>query len=96
MTTILVVEDEGIIAADIQLTLERDGYDVPTVAVSGEDVEFTKMGYQLLGGAEWRASRWFGVAGEAAVGDLLRAGNRGEEKKSGGSEHVTLVVRLSS
>lgn len=35
-------------------------------AVSGEDVEFTKMGYQLLGGAEWRASRWFGVAGEAA------------------------------
>jgi hypothetical protein len=35
-------------------------------AVSGDDVEFTKMGYQLLGGAEWRASRWFGVAGEAA------------------------------
>ena len=35
-------------------------------AASGEDVDFTKVGYQLLGGAEWRASRWFGVAGEAA------------------------------
>jgi len=33
---------------------------------TSEDVQFTKMGYQLLGGAEWRASRWLGVAGEAA------------------------------
>jgi hypothetical protein len=35
-------------------------------AVAGEDVEFTKAGFQVLGGAEWRASRWLGVAGEAA------------------------------
>ena len=35
-------------------------------ATDDEDVQFTKMGYQLLGGAEWRASRWLGVAGEAA------------------------------
>ena len=33
---------------------------------TNEDVQLTKMGYQLLGGAEWRASRWLGVAGEAA------------------------------
>jgi len=35
-------------------------------ATSDEDVQFTKTGFQLLGGAEWRASRWLGVAGEAA------------------------------
>jgi hypothetical protein len=35
-------------------------------ATSDEDVQFTKAGFQLLGGAEWRASRLIGVAGEAA------------------------------
>ena len=35
-------------------------------ATTDEDVQLTKAGYQLLGGAEWRASRWLGVAGEAA------------------------------
>ena len=35
-------------------------------ATSDENVQFTKTGFQLLGGAEWRASRWLGVAGEAA------------------------------
>jgi hypothetical protein len=35
-------------------------------ADDGEDVQFTKIGFQLLGGAEWRASRWLGIAGEAA------------------------------
>jgi opacity protein-like surface antigen len=35
-------------------------------ATSDEDVQFTKTGFQLLGGAEWRASRWLGIAGEAA------------------------------
>lgn len=34
-------------------------------ADSGDDVEFTKAGFQLLGGAEWRLGRWFGIAGEA-------------------------------
>ena len=34
-------------------------------ATADEDVQFTKTGFQLLGGAEWRASRWLGVAGEA-------------------------------
>ena len=36
------------------------------LADTDEDVQFTKIGYQILGGAEWRASRWLGVAGEAA------------------------------
>jgi hypothetical protein len=35
-------------------------------AAADDDVQFTKTGFQLLGGAEWRASRWIGVAGEAA------------------------------
>jgi len=35
-------------------------------ATTDEDAQFTKTGFQLLGGAEWRASRWLGVAGEAA------------------------------
>jgi opacity protein-like surface antigen len=35
-------------------------------AEADEDVRFTKAGFQVLGGAEWRASRWLGVAGEAA------------------------------
>jgi opacity protein-like surface antigen len=34
-------------------------------AAADDDVQFTKVGYQVLGGAEWRASRWLGVAGEA-------------------------------
>lgn len=34
---ILVVEDEGIIAQDIQTTLEKLGYEVPAVAVVGEE-----------------------------------------------------------
>jgi hypothetical protein len=35
-------------------------------ATADEDTQFTKAGFQLLGGAEWRASRWLSVAGEAA------------------------------
>jgi opacity protein-like surface antigen len=35
-------------------------------ATADEDVQFTKTGFQVVGGAEWRASRWLGVAGEAA------------------------------
>jgi opacity protein-like surface antigen len=35
-------------------------------AAADEDAQFTKVGFQLLGGAEWRAWRWLGVAGEAA------------------------------
>lgn len=36
MTTILVVEDEAIVAADIAQHLKRGGYDVPVVAATGE------------------------------------------------------------
>ncbi len=35
-------------------------------AQDGDDVQFTTTGYQVLGGAEWRAARWVGIAGEAA------------------------------
>ena len=35
--TILVVEDESIVARDIQSTLQRLGYLVPAVAATGED-----------------------------------------------------------
>jgi opacity protein-like surface antigen len=35
-------------------------------AEADEDVQFTKAGFQVLGGAEWRASRWLGIVGEAA------------------------------
>jgi hypothetical protein len=34
-------------------------------AEAGEDAEFTKTGFQFIGGAEWRAGRWLGIAGEA-------------------------------
>ena len=34
---ILVVEDESIIAKDLQITLQKLGYDVPAIAVSGEE-----------------------------------------------------------
>jgi PAS domain S-box-containing protein len=36
MTTILVVEDEAIVAADIAQRLRRGGFDVPAVAATGE------------------------------------------------------------
>jgi two-component system cell cycle sensor histidine kinase/response regulator CckA len=35
MTTILVVEDEALIASDIQRTLIREGYEVPTTVATG-------------------------------------------------------------
>jgi CheY-like chemotaxis protein len=35
--TIVIVEDEAIVGADIQNTLERLGYDAPAIAVSGEE-----------------------------------------------------------
>ena len=37
MAKILVVEDESIVAMDIQSRLQRLGYEVPEVAASGED-----------------------------------------------------------
>jgi CheY-like chemotaxis protein len=36
MTTILVVEDEAIVAIDITQRLKRGGYDVPAVAATSE------------------------------------------------------------
>jgi len=34
---ILIVEDEAIVAVDIQKTLQKLGYDVPAIAFSGEE-----------------------------------------------------------
>jgi len=34
---ILIVEDEAIVAVDVQKTLQKLGYDVPTIAFSGEE-----------------------------------------------------------
>jgi len=35
-------------------------------AMSGDSVDETYNGFHLLGGAEWRVSKWLGIAGEAA------------------------------
>ena len=35
--SILIVEDEPVVARDLQRTLERSGFTVPAVAASGED-----------------------------------------------------------
>jgi hypothetical protein len=37
VTRVLVVEDEGVVAAHLQATLERLGYEAPEVAASGEE-----------------------------------------------------------
>jgi len=37
MAKILVVEDEGIVAMDIKNRLMRLGYDVPSIALAGEE-----------------------------------------------------------
>ena len=70
-------------------------------AVADEDVQFTKAGFQLLGGAEWRASRWLGVAGEAAWmrvpdafagGPTSAAGLFGEDDLGGAVFRVKVVI----
>ena len=37
MTRVLVVEDEGVVAAHLQATLEKLGYDVPEPAATGDE-----------------------------------------------------------
>jgi len=70
-------------------------------ALADEDVQFTKAGFQLLGGAEWRASRWLGVAGEAAWmsvpnafdgGTTSAAGAFGEDDLGGAVFRVKVVL----
>jgi CheY-like chemotaxis protein len=36
-TRILVVEDEGVVAKDLQMRLRKLGYEVPTTVQTGED-----------------------------------------------------------
>ncbi|HEV8394473.1 MAG TPA: hypothetical protein VGQ37_09370, partial [Vicinamibacterales bacterium] len=70
-------------------------------AATDDDVQLTKAGFQLLGGAEWRASRWLGVAGEAAwmsVPDALAGGPSsaaaafGEDDLGGAVFRVKVVI----
>jgi hypothetical protein len=70
-------------------------------AAADEDVQFTKAGFQVLGGAEWRASRWLGVAGEAAWmrvpdafagGPTSAAGVFGEDDLGGAVFRVKVVI----
>ena len=64
------------------------------------DVDFTKMGFQFIGGAEWRAGRWIGVAGEAgwmAVPDAFTASTGaaaafGEDDLGGAVFRVKVVI----
>jgi len=34
---VMIVEDEAIVAADLQATLKRLGYEIPAIALSGEE-----------------------------------------------------------
>ena len=70
-------------------------------AAADEDVRFTKAGFQVLGGAEWRASRWLGVAGEAAWmrvpdaftgGPTSAAGVFGEDDLGGAVFRVKVII----
>jgi opacity protein-like surface antigen len=70
-------------------------------AASGEDAAFTKAGLQVLGGVEWKAARWVGVAGEGtwmrvpdAFADLptSAAAAFGETDLGGASVRVKLVI----
>jgi hypothetical protein len=70
-------------------------------ATADEDVEMTKPGFQLLGGAEWRAARWLGIAGEAAWmmvpnafegGPTSAAAAFGEDDLGGAVFRVKVVV----
>jgi opacity protein-like surface antigen len=70
-------------------------------ATADEDVQFTKPGFQILGGAEWRASRWLGIAGEAAwmmVPDAFEGGATsaaaafGEDDLGGAVFRVKVVI----
>jgi hypothetical protein len=69
-------------------------------AADGEDVEFTKTGVHLLGGAEWRGGRWFAVAGEAgwmSVPDAFTEPSSaavafGEDNLGGAVFRVKLVI----
>ena len=71
-------------------------------ADAGEDVQFTKAGFQLLGGAEWRAGRWLGIAGEAgwmSVPDALTEPSSaavafGEDDLGGAVFRVKVVIGL--
>lgn len=70
-------------------------------ATADEDAQFTKTGFQVLGGAEWRASRWLGVAGEAAWmsvpnafdgGTTSAAASFGENNLGGAVFRVKVVI----
>ena len=70
-------------------------------ATDDENVKETKIGYHVLGGAEYRVNRWLGIAGEGGwslVPDALGqdpngvAAEFGETDLGGGSIRVKLVI----
>ena len=70
-------------------------------ALADEDVSQTTIGYHVLGGVEFRLSRWLAVAGEAQwtrVSDALGQDPRGvaatfgESDLGGGAGRVKLVI----
>lgn len=75
-------------------------YKETTELAADLDVDFTKMGFQFIGGAEWRAARWIGVAGEAgwmAVPDAFTASTGaaaafGEDDLGGAVFRVKVVI----
>jgi opacity protein-like surface antigen len=70
-------------------------------AAADEDASSRRTGFQLLGGAEWRASRWLGVAGEAVWmsvpnafpgGATSAAGVLGEDDLGGAVFRVKVLI----
>ena len=50
MNSILIVEDEALIALSLQMKLEKLGYNVPAVVHTGEDANSSVKGLTIING----------------------------------------------